>query len=265
MYDRPRINDVFPNGLLGIGIFSALQTMDVPWKNENISTSLDIEYHGNHSGDKYVSPMVYKMLPEDSEVLPTATVSVIASVIYNMYNRNWIKMWDTLTVDYDPIQNYDMIEIMTDDETVTEYGKSRTRTDNLTATRTDNLTHAKTGTETDNRDIEDNTDNDVYGFNSSNASPADKIDKTVSDDNTHTYNTTDTNTGTETTANTGTQTDADTGSDTQTRNYTMTRSGNIGVTTSQQMLQSERDLWVWNFFNDVVYPDIDRILTIDIY
>ena len=265
MRERPRINDVFPNGLSGAGIFSALQSLDVPWKEDAISTSLDIEYHGNHSGDKYVSPMIYKMLPDDSDVLPAASITAVASVIYDMYNRNWQRLWGTLTVVYDPIQNYDMTEIMTDDETVTEYGKSRTRTDNLTSTRTDNLSHAKGGTESDSRDVEDNTSNDIYGFNSSDASPADKVDKTVSDDNTRTYNTVETDTGTETTANTGTQTEADTGSDTQTRNYTLTRSGNIGVTTSQQMLQSERDLWIWNFFNDVVYPDIDRILTIDIY
>lgn len=76
---------------------------------------------------------------------------------------------------------------------------------------------------------------DVYGFNSSDPSPS------------------------------GGTSDGDEGSDTHTRNYTLTRSGNIGVTTSQQMLQSERDLWVWNFFFDVVFPSIDRVLTISIY
>ena len=74
------------------------------------------------------------------------------------------------------------------------------------------------------------------------------------------------NTGTQTEADTGTQTSEDSGSDTSTRNYRLTRSGNIGVTTSQQMLESERELWrVWNFFRGIVYPDIDRVLTIEIY
>lgn len=265
MYDRPTVNKVIPLGIIGQGIFTALQLLEVPWQSEDINATLDMDYHGNHSGDKYISPMVYKMLPEDTETLPAQTVNLIANVIFNLYNRNWSKLWATLTVDYNPIQNYDMTETMTDDETVTEYGKSNTRTDNLTATRTDDLAHVKTGTESDNRDIIDNTSNDIYGFNSSDESPADKTDTTRSDDNTHTYNTSESDTGTQTTANTGTQTDASTGSDTQTRNYTLTRSGNIGVTTSQQMLQSERDLWLWNFFKHVVYPDIDRVLTIDIY
>lgn len=265
MFDRPHVNDCIPNGVLGQGMFSALQALDVPWKDENISTSLDLEYHGNFSGDKYISPLLYKLLPDDSSELSADTITQIAQAIYNLNIRNWDKLWSTLTFNYDPIENYRMMEQMTDDETVTEYGKTRTRTDNLSQQRVDNLTHSKTGTESDERDRTDATANDIYGFNSSDASPADKSDVTVNDDNTHTYAVTDTDTGTETTTNTGTQADAETGSDTQTRNYTLTRSGNIGVTTSQQMIQSERDLWLWNFFYDIVFPDIDRILTIQIY
>ena len=39
----------------------------------------------------------------------------------------------------------------------------------------------------------------------------------------------------------------------------LTRSGNIGVTTSQQMLQSEIDLRQWNFYN-MLMNDIDEIM-----
>ena len=49
---------------------------------------------------------------------------------------------------------------------------------------------------------------------------------------------------------------------TQTRE--LTRSGNIGVTTSQQMIASERELWQWNYFN-VVFHDIDSVLCLPIY
>ena len=87
------------------------------------------------------------------------------------------------------------------------------------------------------------------------------------------YNTSDTDSGTVTTVTTGTDTttqsgsitDTNSGKDTHTHNYELTRSGNIGVTTSQQMLQSEHELWRWNFFNDVVFPDIDRVLALMIY
>lgn len=43
----------------------------------------------------------------------------------------------------------------------------------------------------------------------------------------------------------------------------LTRSGNIGVTTSQQMLQSEIDLRQWNFYNDLM-NDIDEIMCLAI-
>lgn len=47
-------------------------------------------------------------------------------------------------------------------------------------------------------------------------------------------------------------------------NRTLTRSGNIGVTTSQQMLQSELDLRKWNFAN-MLYDDVDSICCLSIY
>ena len=44
----------------------------------------------------------------------------------------------------------------------------------------------------------------------------------------------------------------------------LTRSGNIGVTTSQQMLQSEIELRKWLYYQSV-FNDIDSILTLSIY
>ena len=45
----------------------------------------------------------------------------------------------------------------------------------------------------------------------------------------------------------------------------LTRHGNIGVTTTQQMLESEREVWTWNFFYDIVFRDIDKLLTLQVY
>lgn len=44
----------------------------------------------------------------------------------------------------------------------------------------------------------------------------------------------------------------------------LTRSGNIGVTTSQQMLESSLELWKWNFFCDI-FKDVDSIFTLSVY
>lgn len=45
---------------------------------------------------------------------------------------------------------------------------------------------------------------------------------------------------------------------------TLKRSGNIGVTTTQQMLQQEIELWQWNFFTQV-FQDVDKYLTLPMY
>ena len=58
MTESKRLNDVFPDWLTGGGIFSTLQTFPVPWKGENISAALDLEYHGNVSGEKIISDII---------------------------------------------------------------------------------------------------------------------------------------------------------------------------------------------------------------
>lgn len=258
-----RLNDVFPDWLSGDGIFAVLQTFPVPWADDDISTALDLEYHGNHSGEKIVSPLVRKIC--SGEVLTNSEKIALATSIIAIYGSNWEKQWETLSLVYDPIENYSMTETMTDDETITEYGKTETRTDNLNHAKTGTETVTPNTTETTTPNLTTSAENTTHGFNSTDGVPTDEQTETATGTNTVTrtgteqtsYNTSDTDTGTQTHANSGT--------DTQTRNYELKRSGNIGVTTSQQMIQSERNLWVWNFFNNVIFPDIDRALTIQVY
>ena len=343
-------------------IFSDLQSLDVPWKLKNIAQKLDIAYMGNQSGNKFVSPLVEQFI--NNGELSAEDRTTIASVVFALNNENWTKLYNTLSFEYDPIENYSMVEVMANDNTVTNYGKSATRTNNLTHaktgteqtaynstdTRTDNLTHTKAGTETvgrveslnkneqntltkegaethtrDNKKVTEGgetrtpnitTSNSVYAFNSSEPSPTTKsisngtettqflnrsdsetetdtmsfnnrVDRTnainaetkTENETTSFTGRTDTDAGTSANAktgndtlthntsetDTGTQTDATSGSDSTTRNYRLTRSGNIGVTTSQQMIESERNLWLWNFFYRIVFPDIDKVLTLNIY
>ena len=44
----------------------------------------------------------------------------------------------------------------------------------------------------------------------------------------------------------------------------LTRSGNIGVTTSQQMLESELQLRKYNFYEEL-YKDVNSVATLSIY
>ena len=291
----------------GSGIFSYLQSYGVPWANLSISDVLDDVYYSNISGEKRISPMVRKIKAAD--VLTTTEAGKLARTIYNLYNTKWSKEWATLSLQYDPIENYSMIEKMTNDTTTTDYGHVNTREDDLTygktgtETRVLDLTdelehdteHTKTGTETlekgttDTRtlNLTDTTTTTTYGFNSSSAvnSGGETVTHTGTDtlvrtgDDETTYNTTEADSGTDTTTHTGSDTltyntsdtdsgsvtDTESGRDTHVRNYTLTREGNIGVTTSQQMIEAERALWDWDYFYSIVFPDVDKVLTLGVY
>ena len=303
-----KLNEAFPDWLTGYGIFGTLQSLEVPWQDDNMAASLDIAYHGEQSGEKYISPLVAKIMAGES--LTTTEKTTIANAIFAVCGRNWTELWDTMSYEYDPISNYDMEENMMNDITEIEYGKTQTVTDDLThtkkgtetrtpdttETRTDDLTHAKSGTETLTPDttetrtphnLTDTTTDKVYAFNSSafdNSDQSETVrsgyeDITKSGTEETEFDTSLTDSGTvETTlegtdemaydltdTDSGTKKYEDEGTDTHTRNYTLTRKGNIGVTTSQQMIQSQRELWIWNFFRDVVFPDLDRYLTLAVY
>lgn len=214
-----RLEDVLSNPLQAI--FHALEDFNVPWKSLDISISLDSDYNICHSGKKITSPLVDFFIDSETGKIDSTSMVLLANVIYTKYGVKWNKQWETMFFEYDPISNYDMTEIMTDDETVHEFG------------------HGMQGAYT----VDGTIENKKAGFNSSDYQ---KDTQNISQ-------------------NSGTQSNVESGSNTDTRNYTLTRSGNIGVTTSQQMIESERQLWMWNFFDLVVYPDIDRVLTINMY
>lgn len=274
-----KISDVFPDWSSISSLFNRLNRLAVPWAADVQTQSLDAEYFLNRSGDKYCSPMVNKL--SGGETLTTANIDIICNVLVSLYGENWNREYAVLSFDYNPIENYSMTENMIDDITEIEHGHVVTRvldttderTPNVTEERTDDLTHGKTGTETTTPDLTSTTDNGITGFNSATDVHTGETQTTNTGTNEVEYNTSDTDSGTVTTTTTGTDTttqsgsitDTNSGKDTHTHNYELTRSGNIGVTTSQQMAESEIDLWRWNFFNDVVFPDIDRVLTLMIY
>lgn len=232
MMTLTKISDVFDDWITGDGIFTDLNEFDVPWKtgeetDADLIKNLNMAYHGSHSGDKNISPIVHKFLTSED----TETRAKLAGIIYTMFGDKWSKLWDAFSVEYNPIENYSMTEHEERDDVTTREGS-----DTLTMT----------GTDTDV--LSGSTENEVSAFNSSGYS--DNTQNTQDSTNTETRNMTDTTTHDTT--------------DTLDGERTLTRSGNIGVTTSQQMLQSEIELRKWLYFNSV-FNDIDTILTLSIY
>lgn len=264
MRETKRLNDVFSEWKEGNGIFSILQSLDVPWQDDDIAIYLDLEYHGNISGDKYTSPLVFKTV----SATPTqADLNLLGATVFELNKRRWAKEWAVYEFEYDPISNYDMTETM-DEEEATDYGRKDVRTDNLSRSGSHSETRTPNLTETETMGIKTFEQDYAYGFNATVASPASerKVSPAVDSGNNVKTNTgTEGVSGTESESNTGTQQNQASGTDEHSRDYTLTRKGNIGVTTSQQMIESEMKLWMWDFFRNVVFPDVDKILTLPIY
>lgn len=270
MLKHLRLNEVFPDWLSGDGIFHYIQNnTSIPWSDPDISGILDTAYHGDH-GDRLISPLVRKLLDTDNE-LTTANKQKLANVITTLFLPQWQHTYELLTLQYDPLNNYDMTETETyEGSNENEHRDTGTLGNSGTVGRSGTIgnagTVAHTGTSTD--ETENTAEGSLYGFNSASAVDSDK--STSEGGNTHTNNLTDTTNMTETHNLTDTtnmtETHNLTGSDAGSNTYerTLTRSGNIGVTTSQQMAQSQIDLWKWNFYRSV-FKDIDSVLTLRIY
>lgn len=229
----------------------------------NLAKYLDDVYYYTISGEKLISPLTQAYVDPETEKLSSDID--LAKTILSLYNTAWTKEWSTLSAEYNPIENYSMAEEMKNDITSDAFGHTLTRSPNLTDTRSPNLTHAKTGKDTTTPNLTLTADDKTYGFNSNNPVPSGEREQTSTGSTEIEYNTSDTDTGSETLTHTGSETNTEGGTNTRTRNYKLTRSGNIGVTTSQQMLESERNLWMWNFFHNIVFPDLDKVLTILAY
>lgn len=231
---NPLLREVFPDGISGSGIFNALSGLgvDLPWGELADAETLDIEYFGNHSGAKFSSPLVVNLLNGEDQ-LTEQQMETLARIIWTKFSEPWKHLWATNVVEYNPIHNYNM----TDQRELTR-GESEARA--IHDSSVDTTTHGRTS---ESKDY-------VSGLNST-----DEIGKfsgrSVSEEG-------------GTTGVTGTGDRKDDSVKAANEHETTTRSGNIGVTTTQQMLTAERDLWVWNYF-DQVYKDVDSVLALNIY
>ena len=172
----------------------------------------------------------------------------------------WRKLWGTTQFEYDPIANYDRTETHT--ETVTHTGTDSTqRTDQMTHTGTDGTQTSETATHTGTVANQNSATDTVKrtGYNS------DALQTTEQTE--HSGNSTDTNNLTDSAAGTATRTvnlaDNSQGTETLTRNLqdSVSRSirayGNIGVTTTQQMIEAERESVKFDMYRVICDDFID--------
>lgn len=183
----------------------------------------------------------------------------------------WNKLYATTQFVYNPIYNKDAYYQSTLTDT---YDKTVERTPDLTDEQTNDLTNQLTNDLSSVRtpDLTDELTNDLGGtktttntvsaYDATTFVNRDKVEEGTTDTgtatNTHTGTESIADTGTATTTNTGTVTATHTGTDTTTDTGTITHEdyrreyGNIGVTTTQKMIQEERDIDQFNIIDVIV-------------
>lgn len=266
------LNEAFSDYATKGGIFSNIGNL--PWLSIMLGTQLDTMYFDTHSGERFSSRIITKRVGDDGS-LSTADRKTISTLVYARFRTQWSRLWVTMNPNYEPLTNYKMEENI-------EGTESSTRTPDLTKgdtgtvqstgqdKRTPNITRTGTGTIKDDGTTSGNTQNNLWGFNSTTSIPSDMSDVTGTNENTTTRNLTENETGTDTTDKTNTDTYnrsyTETGTDTTagTSSRKLTRTGNIGTNTFQNLLQQERNLWMYDFFEQI-FKDVDSVLTIPIY
>lgn len=193
--------------------------------NNNNSSKLSHDFYLGFSNDKYISPLFEKIYNQVNNSL-SATNNLISRIIYERFATKWKKIYDALMTQYSPLENYNMEEERSNDK---EYSDTGTTKIDVNVSR------------------ETSASSSYRGFNSSDYAP---ISKTDGEEDTTTSGSEENNVA---------QKDG-----TSSEDETTSRHGNIGVTTSQQMLESEFKVRQFDFYKQM-YKDIDSILCLSVY
>lgn len=290
------------------GIFFFLSGLHVPWEtywtvggveSHSITWQLDIAYHGEQSGDKFVSPLVYHYLNDDGE-LTNQNALYIASALSYRYGEKWQHLWDLYHSEYNPMENYRMTD--SGEDTIEESGESsRTRTPNLAKTtthptktvqtnseRTPDLTEAISAEESIDTTYDgtsetthghvigtqeagtDNVSNSRFGFNSAEAVPTDNSAETKSNTKTETHSGKDTtkDDSTEGVSKESSQTKTTSGTDTNTTTEVESFTGqdkvvDTGTETNEDESSSTKTVTYGRVKSGIMYQNPAAIMEAD--
>lgn len=238
MMCQTTLNDVYTNweGTTGAGGFfyylnyyAEENQIEIPFLTH--VESLDLVYHGNFSGSKLVSPLVERWA--DEEFFPSYAVK-LAEMFWKIEGERLLRLWNTYTIEYTPNWNYDM---------QTSGSEEHDGTD----------TRSIAGKQTDTTSGKTQTTSKIQGLDSSDFQNSERSETVYGADG-QPYKT---------------EREYEDYADTMTYDTTTTRSqtkqGNIGVKTNQEMLREEIQLWAWNFYYQVLFPAVDKLLTLPVY
>ena len=262
------------------GIFGYLDAYDVPWKLAVPSNLLDLDYHTTH-GDKVISKTVSALLEPSG--LSDENKQKLAHLIYAKNSVKWNKLWDTLGLydKFNVLDNTDWEETITHEHEGLDirdlnYGKQKQtfnkgEQNNEVNQGQQSLTQ---GAQTNKTGAQINSvENKTSAFNSNSYQPDNSQNQNLGQREDSVGQRVDTVGAKIDTSKDGARQDVrenDAYADKDTLDtffkdtLSTKRHGNIGVTTSGQLIDDFRKLVDWTIF-DTVFEDINAILVLDFF
>lgn len=209
-----------------------------------IAAQINNFYYFMWSGNKYISPYVEKYME-----FTNTWQKPIAMQFWEIHKLQLEKEWNDFKSNYEAANNYNVTEIVeydhTGDSTVTDSGTdTRTRSgviQNYGKTTTTNYANtydsqeAETGHNVSESKLGDDPATTRYGDGTDGLADSTLYGKTRTGD--------------------------ESGHD----DLTTTKTGNLGITPIAQLLQMDIELWMMNFYKNVLFKFLDSALTLPIY
>ena len=221
------------------------------WLTQETADQLDEEYLLGRSGDKTISPYLDNLIGKYGETI--ALGKAYKSVEIRFADK-WQRLYDAFNAEYNPINNYDM----TEEENIGSKKVTSSEKENTVEASSQDST-SSSGQSSQSTSGE--SDDYKSGFNSPSPVVTGKTETSGSGSGSSSSSSSGSSSSSSTESGSGTITEEGAFADNKRK---LTRSGNIGVTTSQQMIQSEIDLRSWNYFENL-FKDVDSVLTCSLY
>lgn len=241
----------------------AIQDFCINAQNEPDYLKLDLLIYSEY-GDRPVSPFITMLLGE-SEYLDDARRQIVASQLFYQLQESWLRLFNTMSTSYNPLDNYSMKESGTDKDHDQTQGFRNDRSKETVVhaqAPIDEETEFPKLTQGPNTDYSLEVSSEVSAKNQNSISTFDANPKLVS---TNTTEAPDSDVegaaNKSTTKPTGVQSNDAHSWGYKKHEHDFQRAGNIGVTTSTQMLEADARYWSANDFYDIVASQIASIIT----
>ena len=216
-------------------------------------------------GDRPISPFVSMLLGDNKELDDFARMNVAKQLFYQL-QESWLRLFNTMSTSYNPLDNYSMKESGTDKDHDQNQGFRNDRSRETIINShgpTDQETQFPSFTQTPyGTDYKLEISSEVSAKNKNSISTFDASPKLVSTNTTEAPDS-----EVEGAANKSTTTPIGVQSNDahswgyKKHEHDFQRAGNIGVTTSTQMLEADARYWSANDFYDIVASQIASIIT----